>query len=76
MSHAVLFWGSTIGVTLNIFTTWSISRHYRWGWLAALAVQPYWAVYGLVTVQYSMAILAAIYSWLYIGGYRTAEEKA
>ena len=71
---AFLFWGSAIGVTLNVFTTWAISKHYRWGWLAALAVQPYWAAFGLASSQYSFALLAAVYLALYLQGFRTAGQ--
>lgn len=73
-SEAFLFWGSTAGAALNVFTTWAISQHYRWGWLAALTVQVPWAAFGLASGQPAFAVLAAIYSVLYIRGYRKREK--
>lgn len=69
-SESFLFWGSAIGSALNVFTMWAISQGYRWGWLAALAVQVSWATFGILSGQYAFAGLAAIYSVLYWRGYQ------
>lgn len=69
-SEQFLFWGSFTGSALNIVTTWAISQHYRWGWLAALAVQLPWAVFGVLSGQYPFVVLAVIYSVLYMRGWR------
>lgn len=69
-----LFWGSFIGSVLNVITTWAISQHYRWGWIAALAVQLPWGLFGFLSGQYPLTVLAMIYSVLYVRGYRRASK--
>lgn len=73
-TEAFLFWGSLAGSVLNVFTTWAISQHYRWGWLAALAVQVPWAVFGVLSGQYAFVGLSVIYSVLYVRGYRWKKD--